>query len=106
MTGPWISEAGKSFAQKFPPEDNDDISVNYGDKKWEPKPDWNDGVVIDLPATSNISTYLLRSITSDRDTTISGFFGSDDGIKAWLNGTLILSRDVDRAVRPNQDMPD
>ena len=21
----------------------------------------------------------------------------------WLNGTLILSRDVDRAVRPNQD---
>jgi alpha-galactosidase len=103
MTGPWISEAGKSFAQKFPPEDNADISVNYGDSKWEVKADWKDGVVIDLPATSNISTYLLRSITSDRDTTISGFFGSDDGIKAWLNGTLILSRDVDRAVRPNQD---
>ena len=103
VTGPWISEAGKSFGQKFPPEDNADISVGYGDKKWEPKPDWKDGIVINLPPAGNISTYLLRTITSDRDTTISGFFGSDDGIKVWLNGSLILSRDVDRAVRPNQD---
>ena len=103
MTGPWTSEAGKSFEQKFPPEDNADISVKYGNNKWEQKPDWKDNVFINLPAIGNISTYLLRTITSDRDTTISGFFGSDDGIKVWLNGTLILSRDVDRAVRPNQD---
>ncbi len=101
--GPWLSEPGKSFGQKFPPEDNADIAVAYGDKKWEMKPEWKDGVVIDLPNTGNISTYILRTITSDRDTTISGFFGSDDGIKVWLNGTLILSRDVDRAVHPNQD---
>jgi alpha-galactosidase len=103
ITGPWKSEAKKSFEQKFPPEDNAEISVTYGEKKWEAKPGWKDGVVIGLPSTGNISTYLLRTITSDRDTTISGFFGSDDGIKAWLNGALILSRDVDRAVRPNQD---
>ena len=27
VTGPWISEAGKSFDQKFPPEENADPSV-------------------------------------------------------------------------------
>ena len=103
LSGPWRSKSEKSFDQKFPPEDNANISVTYGDKKWEAKPDWRDGVIISLPNTSNISTYILRTITSDRDTTISGYFGSDDGIKVWLNGTLVLSRDVDRAVRPNQD---
>ena len=103
VTGPWKSESGKSFEQKFPPEDNADIGAHYGDRRWEPKPDWKDGVVIDLPNAGNISMYLLRIITSDRDTTISGFFGSDDGIKVWLNGALVLSRDVDRALRPNQD---
>jgi alpha-galactosidase len=103
MNGPWISERGKAFEQKFPPEDNADISVKYGEYKWEPKPDWKDGVVIDLPNTSNISTYLLRNINSDRDTTITGYFGSDDGIKVWLNGKNILNNNIDRAVRPNQD---
>ncbi|HTY10035.1 MAG TPA: putative Ig domain-containing protein [Bacteroidota bacterium] len=102
--GPWLSGSGKSFGEKFPPEDNTDISAAYGDKKWEARPYWQDGVVINLPATGNASTYLVRTITSDRDTTISGFFGSDDGIKAWLNGALILSRDIDRPVHPNQDV--
>ncbi len=104
VTGPWKGDSGKSFDQKFPPEDNPDISAKYGDNKWEPKPGWENGVVISLPNAGNISMYLLRTITSDRDTTISGYFGSDDGIKVWLNGTLDLSRDVDRAVRPNQDI--
>jgi alpha-galactosidase len=103
MIGPWISGPGKSFEQKFPPEENPDISVKYGENKWEPKPEWKDGVVIDLPSASNISTYLFRIISSDRDTTITGYFGSDDGIKAWLNGNIILNRDVDRAVKPNED---
>ena len=49
MTGPWTSEAGKSFEQEIPPEDNADISVKYGNNKWEQKPDWKDGVVINLP---------------------------------------------------------
>src|ERR1700690_3743066 len=53
ITGPWTSEAGKSFEQKFPPEDNADISVQYGGHTWEPKPDWKDGIVISLPNTSN-----------------------------------------------------
>ena len=101
--GPWISKSQKSFEEKFPPEDNADISVNYGEIKWEPKPDWKDGVVTNLPYTSNISTYLLRNIKSDRDTTITGYFGSDDGIKVWLNGNIALSNDIDRAVRPNED---
>jgi alpha-galactosidase len=101
--GPWISKSEKSFNEKFPPEDNADISVNYGEFKWEPKPDWKDGAAIDLPNTSNISTYLLRNIKSDRDTTITGYFGSDDGIKVWLNGNIILSNDIDRAVKPNED---
>jgi len=101
--GPWISKSQKSFEEKFPPEDNADISVNYGEFKWEPKPDWKDGVVTNLPYTSNISTYLLRNIKSDRDTTITGYFGSDDGIKVWLNGNIALSNDIDRAVRPNED---
>src|ERR1035437_9235647 len=103
MNGPWKSEHGKAFEQKFPPEDNADISVKYGERKWEPKPDWKDGVAIDLPSTSDISTYLIRNINSDRDTTITGYFGSDDGIKVWLNGKIILNNNIDRSIRPNQD---
>ena len=103
INGPWKSEPGKAFEQKFPPEDNADISAKYGEIKWEPKPDWKDGVVIDLPNTSNISTYLLRNIKSDRDTTITAYFGSDDGIKVWLNGKNILNNNIDRGVKPNED---
>ena len=103
LTGPFISEPGKSFEQKFPPEDNGNLSAVYGDKKWEPRPEWNDGIVIDLPPTGNADYYIQKNLNANRDTTITGYFGSDDGINVWLNGKNILSRNVDRACQPNQD---
>ena len=34
---------------------------------------------------------------------ITGYFGSDDGMRAWLNGELIISKDGPRGPGANQD---
>ncbi len=109
---PWYSvgffqsKPGESFDQKFPPEDNSDLNEQYlnGKFKWEKQPDLNDGSINYFPDSSNYVIYLQRNINSDRDTTIKAYFGSDDGIKVWFNDSLIISHNVNRACRPNDEI--
>ncbi len=107
---PWYSagffpaKPGESFMEKFPPEDDNDLSKQYdnGKYKWE-KQKWVDGTIINFPALVNCTVYLQRNINSDRDTTIKAYFGSDDGLKVWLNDDLIINHKIDRGCSPNQD---
>jgi len=123
VVGPFYPPGGKkNFAMAFPPEkekalndadpalaelDGVDPKValvkSYGKLRWRAEPRYQDGVVHSLSAGTNGSTYLYRTITAARATTITGYFGSDDGMRAWLNGKLILSKDVPRGPEPNQD---
>ena len=67
-------------------------------------PQFQDGIPHDLSAGTNGSTYLYRTVKAPKDMTLTGYFGSDDGMRAWLNGKLLVSNDVPRGHSPNQDI--
>jgi formylglycine-generating enzyme required for sulfatase activity len=118
MSGPFFPQDRKrDFLCSFPPEKEAGLNSpdapaaetkaalarQYDKLQWRPQPQFVDGVPHDLIADGNGSTYLYRTIVAADTLTITGYFGSDDGIRAWLNGKVILSNDVARGVGANQD---
>jgi len=128
MIGPFYPpNKQKDFTLAFPPEKEaalnkyDDLSAaleggeggrpawqdalakSYGNLRWKACPQFDDGVPHDLSAGAYGSTYLYRTIKAPRDMTLTAYFGSDDGLRAWLNGKLLISNDVPRVAAPNQD---
>ncbi len=51
----------------------------------------------------NLSTYASVYVYSPTDQALKLKIGSDDGIKLWLNGTLVHSNKVDRGVIADND---
>ena len=103
LIGPFYIKEARGFSHVFPPEQEIDLRKRYGPAGWQAKPDLADGIVHHLKAGSNGSTYLYRVIRAPSSETITGYFGSDDGLVVWLNGEKIISRDVPRGPAPNQD---
>lgn len=104
--GPLLSKTGHSFPEAFPPEPNFNLKDEYegGKFKWVEQPAWKDGQVVEFEYISNSAVYLQRTISYVNDTSAVCYFGSDDGIKIWLNGTVVFEKNIDRACAPNQDM--
>jgi HEAT repeat protein len=73
--------------------------------QWKPVPHAD---MVDLlalfPNQANCAAYLRTRVVAAADTDAVLLVGSDDGIKAWLNGVVVLSRNVDRGAAPDQDM--
>lgn len=69
---------------------------------WTPHPEWDDARPHTLPEGGNTS-YLYRAIHSPTQQTVTLSFGSDDAIKAWLNGAQILANKAMRGVAADQD---
>jgi len=123
MVGPFYPPGGgKDFALAFPPEKEPGLNApdqaiaelegasataalakSYGKLRWRAMPQFRDGIPHDMSAGTNGSTYLYRTITVAKPTVMTGYFGSDDGMRAWLNGKLLISNDVPRGHAPNQD---
>ena len=103
--GPFSSKREKAFADVFPPEDEIDLAKAYegGKLRWAKHPEWTDGLVHDLHGGSQCATYLTRTLTVAAARTVTGYFGSDDGLTVWLNGKKLLANDVPRGPAPNQD---
>jgi formylglycine-generating enzyme required for sulfatase activity len=102
-TGPLKAQA---FSDALFPEKGVDLSTKgpAGEPLWTPRPQWRDGQPQDLPAgDGRVSTYLFRTITTDKAAQASAGLGSDDGLEVWLNGKKLLSKDVGRGVEPNSD---
>jgi formylglycine-generating enzyme required for sulfatase activity len=102
--GPFVGEGLGEFNDAAPPEQG----INLGAKcscglQWDKRAEWADGVVYDLPAADHANTYLYRTLTVAAPTTVTGYFGSDDGMVLWLNGKKLISKDVPRGAGPNQD---
>ncbi len=47
--------------------------------------------------------YLYTTIESDKEQTIERDCGSDDGMRLWLNGTLLVDHDVPRGLDPTDE---
>lgn len=52
---------------------------------------------------SNAYAYLKTTLRSDKDQDVGVHFSSDDGIKVWLNGKLVLSNKVLRGLGQSID---
>ena len=105
VIGPFeASDFGGAFDTKFPPEVEVDLEADYEDGalKWAARPDYNDGKV--HPLTGDyVATYLYRTIDTQEAGPVEFYFGSDDGIKVWLNGQSIHANKIGRSALPDQD---
>ena len=109
-TSPWkqlgpltSGDKNEVFAKDFGPESNLDLEAEIQEKKWTEKKEYKDGATVDLGLPANSAVYLYRTLTSENDATIKVSLGSDDAIKCWLNGKLVLENNADRGVAPDQD---
>jgi HEAT repeat protein len=72
---------------------------------WKPLPR---GKTADLatffPEQANCVAYLKSQIVALQDCDAALLLGSDDGVKAWLNGTVVHSNNVDRGMVADQDI--
>jgi alpha-galactosidase len=105
MIGPFPSVNHTAFYDVFPPEREIalDKAYEHGKFSWKKQPGWENGKVIELPHVNYSATYLYRSISVPRDTGITLYLGSDDGIKVWVNQRLVLQDSATRGAGPNQD---
>jgi hypothetical protein len=54
------------------------------------------------PGESGVA-YAYREFTVEEDQDLSVSLGSNDGIKVWLNGTLLLENKTSRTARPGDE---
>lgn len=57
-----------------------------------------------FPGAENCAAYLRTTILAPSDCRAMLLMGSDDGIKAWLNGKVVHSHNVDRGETIDEDM--
>jgi len=103
--GPFKASTGDAFLEAFPPEKQPALDSSYGGRefRWRAHPEWKDGAVIPFAQVDRSAMYLQRTIDAPTDTTIIGYFGSDDGIKIWINATVALDKNVARGCAPDQE---
>ncbi len=56
------------------------------------------------PGQLNCAAYLKTTINAPEDADAMLLLGSDDGVKAWLNGTVVHTANVDRGLVADQDV--
>jgi HEAT repeat protein len=72
--------------------------------EWKPAPSGNQVNLAALFAgAENCAAYLRTSVTAPEDCSGVLLLGSDDGVKAWLNGVVVHSHNVDRGEKADQD---
>lgn len=56
-----------------------------------------------FPQIDNAVAYAHLYLYADKETPCTLVTGSDDGLRAWLNGEMVYSLRTRRAADPNQD---
>ncbi len=95
---PGVTGALKLFDIAFGPE-------KPGEKvEWKPVPKADRvNLLAMFPDQVNCAAYLKTEIIAPQDGDATLLLGSDDGVKAWLNGVVVHSNNVDRHGLPDQD---
>jgi hypothetical protein len=110
--GPFDSTGGAGFNTVYPPESELKFDAIYQGKggnpvSWLKGDKFRDGEPNSLRIfedNDNIAVYMHRTITVAADTELEASFGSDDGIKVWVNGKQVVSDNASRACLPDQDI--
>ena len=69
---------------------------------WRLAPEIIDGKVMAFPQ-GIYTDYFYRTITTDSPRRMRISLGSDDAIKVWCNGNLVLQNNVRRGAKPDQE---
>jgi hypothetical protein len=93
------------FNHNFGPEKELKLDKEHDGKKWEiaPKAWLADGTVHEIENPDSHVLYLHRTISVERAQVVPVSLGSDDAVKAWLDGKQVIANNVARAAAPNQE---
>ena len=105
--GPFAAEAADAafrmaFLDETRPHLDREKTYRDGALAWKEQPDWEDGKIHQLTG-NHAATYLVRTIHAYSDHALELSLGSDDAIKVWLNGQLMLEEEVYRSVAEDQN---
>ena len=111
ILGPYSNEGKKGFSMAYEPEKNVDLNKNYEvmngiSARWIPAAADPTGYVDLIPRFPHhdwVVAYAVTFIKSPSTRTVILSCGSDDGLKAWVNGALALKDDAYRGAKPGQD---
>ncbi len=100
--GPW--ELREPIpAASFDAAYDTDVDVGVGAAPtWTPHIEWEDGAPHALSG-DNTAFYLRRTLHAARATPLDLGLGSDDALKLWLDGELLLAHKITRGVLPDQE---
>ena len=111
VLGPWrvmgpntAATANQAFTTDFGPEASLDLDAQdaAGKPLWQLREDLVDGTPHALPAQRS-AYYLHRTITTTDATSVDLSLGSDDAIRVWHNGSLVVDQNVRRGVAADQE---
>lgn len=111
VIGPFDNENGKGLVTVFPPEKSADLSAvikgkNGADLKWKQLDRRESGYIDFLKIfdpSENVVAYARKTVVADSAGMVKFGVGSNDGVRVWVNGRLVLDRQVARRARVNED---
>jgi len=120
VAGPFPNPDMTGFDTAFPPEKEPvELQAKYegidgAEIAWKRilpagQPALGSGTVNLVPhftPNTSATAYAYTKVVSDRDRTATLFAGSDDSITVWVNGEKVLARNVQRAVKLDDDRAD
>jgi len=103
--GPWhllgrfpAADGNVAFQTEYGPEKGVDLEKAYGELKWTKREDYQDGANLSYPEGVGAS-FAYRTITAPAPRKFTFNVSSDDAIQIWLNGAVVLARNVKRTFR-------
>lgn len=112
IIGPFDNENGKGLITAFSPERDFNLEKSVTGKngvelKWEkfnnPASGYIDFTKIFRPS-ENVVAYARRTIYADHSRQVQFGIGSNDGVRVWINGKLVLDRQLGRRAQVNDDI--
>lgn len=94
-TGPYSAREEDLFKAKLPPEAwiHEGTGLPGSGEAWTARPSYTDGEIHALDTPEESALYLYRTLTSPGPREVMLFLGSNDGMRVWLNGKLVLEKD-------------
>ncbi len=112
VIGPFENTDLKGLSSIFPPEKGIDFKIDYtgiaGQKiRWKKTEDRFTGYIDftkQFSPAENVVAYAFKTLSLPEARNMKFGVGSNDGVRVWINGNLVLDRPVSRKAEPNQDL--
>ncbi|RPH44907.1 MAG: DUF1553 domain-containing protein, partial [Planctomycetota bacterium] len=92
------ADGNVAFTTEFGPEKGVDLAKPVGELKWTEKKEYTVGGNNVYPAGVGAS-YVAHTITSASPRRVTFNVSSDDALQIWVNGSVVLARNVKRTFR-------